>query len=259
MKKKLSRLLCALLVMTMVLAMVPAVSAADTLDKSSASDPYIMYQGDAVAFGCQLSGHTCTAKYENEVRGATSYNYTSATYVSYNSSTKKIDARTATAYTQSYNSTPEFGYVKVTLTCDKCTDTDKTKTAYFRVYSKATGITLKNASGTTLTSLSMPVSNNQKIYYTLTPTTMNPDNIAVSFRNSEIEVVDFGSDATGTYFTVNVKKGGIVTKMDVTLDGDTSHTPVTKSYDVVTGSAANLTLKTGNTILAESNDDGDSY
>ena len=31
MKKKLSRLLCALLVMTMVLAMVPAVSAADTL------------------------------------------------------------------------------------------------------------------------------------------------------------------------------------------------------------------------------------
>ena len=78
MKKKLSRLLCALLVMTMVLAMVPAVSAADTLDKSRASDPYIMYQGDAVAFGCQLSGHTCTAKYENEVRGATSYNYTSA-------------------------------------------------------------------------------------------------------------------------------------------------------------------------------------
>ena len=43
MKKKLSRLLCALLVMTMVLAMVPAVSAAGT--GKSADDPIVLYDG----------------------------------------------------------------------------------------------------------------------------------------------------------------------------------------------------------------------
>ena len=42
MKKKLSRLLCALLVLTMVLAMVPAVSAAG----ASGSDPIVLYKGE---------------------------------------------------------------------------------------------------------------------------------------------------------------------------------------------------------------------
>ena len=61
MKKKLSRLLCALLVMTMVLAMVPAVSAAEP--KGTEDDPIIMYVGDytsdyvSKAYGCNNSKH----------------------------------------------------------------------------------------------------------------------------------------------------------------------------------------------------------
>ena len=54
-------------------------------------------------------------------------------------------------------------------------------------------------------------------------------------------------------------KGGIITKLNIELDGDTLHKSVTKEFDVLTGSAAVLTLKTGTQVLAQSNDDKDSY
>ncbi len=262
MKKKLSRLLCALLVMTMVLAMVPSVLA-DSLSEET------LYVGDNSnsTYGCNNTSHTPELKYTEIFNGReTSLN--SAKYVTYDKTTGKFRATAPT-----FNSNQSVvGQIQVVISCkgdgkNACTKFTTPQTVKFTVYSKATSITLKNSSGTTLSSLSLPVGDNQKIYYTLNPTTMNPDNIEVSFRNSDVEVVkdsttnkiQLGKDANGTFFQVNVKKGGIVTKMDVTLDGDTDHTPVKKSFDVVTGSAANLTLKTGSTVLAQSNDDGDSY
>ena len=100
MKKKLSRLLCALLVMTMVLAMVPAVSAADTLP-GTALDPFEMYEGDYVDFGCREPNHTSTATYENVVEGVTGTNATKDTYVTYNKIAKSIQAKKTTQVVKS--------------------------------------------------------------------------------------------------------------------------------------------------------------
>lgn len=267
MKKKLSRLLCALLVMTMVLAMVPAVSAAGTDGGSSAANPIVMYVDDAIRadefrdFECTAhpkasATTTCTLvdDKDREISSRGSYVSYSGGYITAKSTTLTVK-----------NGAVEENVAKFTMKCSTSNCTTAPVTRYYKVYSKATGITLKNASGTTLSSLSLPVGNNQKIYYTLTPTTMNPDNIEVSFRNDGIEVVKengstkFDKDSNGTYFLVNVAKGGIATKVDVILDGNTGHKQVEKVFEVVTGSAAVLTLKTGSTVLAQSNDDGDSY
>ena len=84
MKKKLSILLCVLLVLTMVFAMVPAVSAAESSGGSGSTpaigtvnNPYILYAGSGYgyggdttnkyngskAYGCSNSSHTYELKY----------------------------------------------------------------------------------------------------------------------------------------------------------------------------------------------------
>lgn len=262
MKKKLSRLLCALLVMTMVLAMVPAVSAATPSGKSD-SDPIVMYVGDySTDYGdtvvdCAESNHKRTVTYTEIFNGAES-KLSSAKYVSYDTSNHAFKATAATVKT--IGNTVADGLVKVEVSCSTSGCFYTKQTRYYKVYSVAKGITLQNASGTTLTALNLN-KGEQKIYYTLNPTTMNPKNVDVTFRNSAVSVVKtgWGEDYNGTYFTVNVTKDGVATKADIVLDGDTKHDSVTKTYEVLTGSAAVLTLKQGSTELANSNDDGDSY
>lgn len=298
MKKKLSRLLCALLVMTMVLAMVPAVSAAAATDKpgTSKDNPIVMYAGDSSldyenkTFGCTDSSHTREIKYSEYYIDSWT-ELTSAKYVTYDTSTRAFIASTTPTVKTSNSKVTADGVVKVKVSCkgklksgygtsatyDACTKFTTSETRFYKVYSKATGITLKNSSGTTLNSLNLSVGFH-KIYYTLAPVTMNPDNIEVTSRNENVEVLDknakvtdgdtkvkwnaWDEDRYGTYFTLQVKKGGVSTKIDITLDGNTSHTAVEKTYNVQTGSAATLTLynkSTSGAVLASSNDDGESY
>lgn len=264
MKKKLSRLLCALLVMTMVLAMVPAVSAAEP--KGTEDDPIIMYVGDNSSeyvthtYGCTNTKHSAKLQF-TEIFNGRETALSTQKYVSFDKATGTFKATTAT-YRSTY---PNFGLVKVTVGCageGRTPHDDFTaETVYFQVYSVATGITLKTATGSTLSSLSLPVGEEQRIYYTMNPASANPDNVDAWFDNSNVKVLDdgWGEDANGTYFTVKATKGGVITTLNIELDGDTSHKPVTKEYSVLTGSAANLTLKTGSTVLAQSGDDGDSY
>ena len=264
MKKKLSRLLCALLVMTMVLAMVPAVSAAEPTGK--VDDPIIMYVGDNSSeyvthtYGCTNTKHLAKLQF-TEIFNGRETALSAQKYVSFDKATGTFKATTAT-YRSTY---PNFGLVKVTVGCageGKTPHDDfEAETVYFQVYSVATGITLKTATGSTLSALSLPVGEEQRIYYTMNPASANPDNVDAWFDNSNVKVLDDGwdEDANGTYFTVKATKGGVITTLNIELDGDTSHKPVTKEYSVLTGSAANLTLKTGSTTLAQSGDDGDSY
>ena len=267
MKKKLSRLLCALLVMTMVLAMVPAVSAAEP--KGTEDDPIIMYVGDytsdyvSKAYGCNNSKHTTVLKY-TEIFNGRETELKSSKYVSFDNSTGVFKATAATAK----NGT--FGLLKVEISCKDASCSYKPETVYMQIYAVATGITLRTSTGSTINSLSLPVDVEQRVYYTMSPLTANPDNVRAWSDNKNVEVLNkgekdsdgrdaWGKDAYGTYFTLKATKGGIITKLNIELDGDTLHKSVTKEFDVLTGSAAVLTLKTGTQVLAQSNDDKDSY
>ena len=257
MKKKLSRLLCALLVMTMVLAMVPAVSAAEP--KGTEDDPIIMYVGDytsdyvSKAYGCNNSKHTTVLKY-TEIFNGRETELKSSKYVSFDNSTGVFKATAATAK----NGT--FGLLKVEISCKDASCSYKPETVYMQIYAVATGITLRTSTGSTINSLSLPVDVEQRVYYTMSPLTANPDNVRAWSDNKNVEVLNKGEkDSDGTYFTLKATKGGIITKLNIELDGDTLHKSVTKEFDVLTGSAAVLTLKTGTQVLAQSNDDKDSY
>ena len=260
MKKKLSRLLCALLVMTMVLAMVPAVSAAEP--KGTEDDPIIMYVGDytsdyvSKAYGCNNSKHTTVLKY-TEIFNGRETELKSSKYVSFDNSTGVFKATAATAK----NGT--FGLLKVEISCKDASCSYKPETVYMQIYAVATGITLRTSTGST-------IDVEQRVYYTMSPLTANPDNVRAWSDNKNVEVLNkgekdsdgrdaWGKDAYGTYFTLKATKGGIITKLNIELDGDTLHKSVTKEFDVLTGSAAVLTLKTGTQVLAQSNDDKDSY
>ena len=132
MKKKLSRLLCALLVMTMVLAMVPAVSAAGP-DGSSPDQAIVLYKGQKTPTGysCDESGHTCTAKfYENFGIRETE---TSTRYVTYDTKTGQFTASAATYK----NGT--WGYVKAVVTCKGKGCTTAPQEVYMKVYDVAKG------------------------------------------------------------------------------------------------------------------------
>ena len=151
MKKKLSRLLCALLVMTMVLAMVPAVSAAEP--KGTEDDPIIMYVGDnssdyvSTTYGCTNPKHSAKLQY-TEIYNNVETPLTKAAYVTYVKGTRSFTASAAT-YSKTYD---KFGLVKVEVDCagvnnTACTEYTTKQTVYFQVYSVATGITLKTATG----------------------------------------------------------------------------------------------------------------
>lgn len=272
MKKKLSRLLCVLLVLTMVFAMVPAVSADTTTptarpskiaDATDSSNPYVMYVYDTVSFGCQDKSHKVKAEFVNNVRGANTY----SNYVSYNDSTRLLTANSATVYTQN-NASPDFGNVKVTVTCENCTDTSKkVQTAYVRVYSTASYVTLKNASGTSLNNQVVNIGTGETaIYFTINPTTVDPSKIEVEVADTDVATLvenkTPGSDANkyyfvdskgNTYFKLQSTGGSASTK--VTLTADTGmRTEKSAEMTIITGTAGVLTVKQDrNTIVAQSN------
>ena len=269
MKKKLSRLLCVLLVLTMVFAMVPAVSADTTtptarpskIADSSEQNPYVMYVYDTVSFGCQDKSHKVKAEFVNNVRGAGTY----SNYVSYNDSTRLLTANSATVYTQN-NASPDFGYVKVTVTCENCTS-EKTKTAYVRVYSTASYVTLKNASGTSLNNQVVNIgTDTTRIYFTINPTTVDPSKIEVEVADTTVaELVEnsnpgsnenkyYSVDSKGnTYFELKSKGGSASTKVTLTADAG-MRTEKSAEMTIITGTAGILTVKQDrNTIVAQSN------
>lgn len=272
MKKKLSRLLCVLLVLTMVFAMVPAVSADGNTSGGSGStstvgtetNPYIMYVYDTLSLGCQNKAHKVKAEFENNVRGANSY----SSYVSYSDSTRLLTANNATVYTQS-NTKPDFGYVKVTVTCETCT-TDKTKTAYVRVYSLATGVTLRSeasTSSTTLNNTSVSIGakdNLTKIFFGVSPATTDPANIKVEVSDTNVATLEttdgqksaetggFFYDANGnTYFILKSKGGSDSAKVKVTADYGTNHEK-SAQMTITSGTAGSLTVKKDNKIVSDS-------
>lgn len=275
MKKKLSRLLCVLLVLTMVFAMVPAVSADTTtptarpskIADSSEQNPYVMYVYDTVSFGCQDKSHKVKAEFVNNVRGAGTY----SNYVSYNDSTRLLTANSATVYTQN-NASPDFGYVKVTVTCENCTS-EKTKTAYVRVYSTASYVTLKNASGTSLNNQVVNIgTDTTRIYFTINPTTVDPSKIEVEVADTTVaELVEnsnpssnenkyYSVDSKGnTYFELKSKGGSASTKVTLTADAG-MRTEKSAEMTIITGTAGVLTVKQDrNTIVAQSNYKADEY
>ena len=204
MKKKLSRLLCALLVMTMMLAMVPAVYADEGSESGSTSlggekNPIVMYVGDNSSeyvthtYGCTNTKHSAKLQF-TEIFNGRETALSTQKYVSFDKATGTFKATTAT-YRSTY---PNFGLVKVTVGCageGKTPHVDfVAETVYFQVYSVATGITLKTATGATLSSLSLPVGEEQRIYYTMNPASANPDNVEAWFDNSNVKVLDDGWD-----------------------------------------------------------------
>ena len=245
MKKKLSRLLCALLVFTMVFAMVPAVSAAEP-DGSSEEKAIVLYKGDKTSesFGCTEKNHKNEVKYY-EVFDGRERALSSAKYVKYDTSTGKFTASAAT-YKDSI-----WGCVKVTVTCK---NNDYTQTRYYKVYNTARSVTLKDENGTTISDTLRLSTEPQKIYYTLSPSDMNADNIEAEMEDTSVaEIVNDGwdKDAKKPYFTVKAKKEGDTTKLTVTLDKGLD-SEVTKNVAIITGKTGVLTLKKGSDVVSKS-------
>jgi hypothetical protein len=263
MKKKLSRLLCALLVMTMVLAMVPAVSAADTLP-GTALDPFEMYEGDYVDFGCREPNHTSTATYENVVEGVTGTNATKDTYVTYNKIAKSIQAKKTTQVVKSTKDTRVIpGYVKVTLTCKGCGD--KQSVGYFRVYAKGLGLALRNTDTNVVLkdsdTLSIREGDSVVLDYSVLTssrtttfteaTTANQNAVSVDNNtvDSELSVVVDTDDQT---VTVTAKSGPANYDgfFDLVYDEGTSHEN-TRRVKVVVNDGSIVTIKKGKEVVGK--------
>lgn len=247
MKKKLSRLLCALLVMTMVLAMVPAVSAAEP-DGSSKEQAIVLYKGDKTkdTYGCTEKKHDTKVTYYACFNGREK-KLSSAKYVKYTTA-GQFEA-TAATYDKD---DAEWGYVKAELTCK---NGDYDKTLYFRVYETAKSVTLKDAGGTTISDKLRLSTNAQRIYYTTSPVGVNPETIDAEMEDATVaEVVEDGWDkeAKKPYFTVKALKEGYTTKLTVTLNKGLD-SEVTKTVNVITGKTGILTIKNGNDVVSKSN------
>ncbi len=254
MKKKLSRLLCALLVMTMVLAMVPAVSAAG--EGMSASNPIELYVGEELkadefrSFKCPTHNAktttTCTL-----VDASDNSVSTKSGYVTYSSG--YITAKSTTLTTR--NGNVEENVAKFTMKCST-KDCTESLTRYYKVYSTAKGVTLKDASGTTISdTLRISKGEELKVYYTLNPVTMNPENITAETEDSAVAVVTsdgWDMSAGKPYFTVKGVENGCTTKLVIKLDEGRS-SKVTKTVTIITGGIGLLTLKNGNDIVSKSN------
>ena len=240
MKKKLSRLLCALLVLTMVLAMVPAVSAAGT--GKSADDPIVLYDGQTSSDVPKCTGnHTLTATFY-EVFGSTESNTTK--YVSFNSKTGLITAKDATYK----NGT--WGVVKAVFSCKNADLTDTVR--YYKVFDNAKSITLTDESGTKITNSLRATAGGANVYFT--GYTGNPALISVSTDDKTIataEINETGYSAKKPYFTVTAVGEGTTT-LYVTIDQGRS-TEKTTSYMVITGRSGVLTLKKGTEVISQSN------
>ena len=269
MKKKLSRLLCALLVFTMVFAMVPAVSAASTPAASAANDPYKMYEGEAVSFGCQKAGHTVTATYQNEVEGVSSKNQTKDTYVSYSKTAKQVLANKTTIVTTKSGNVFE-GYAKVTLTCDKCTGTEKTQTAFIKVYAKGTGLALRNADTEAVLkesdTLSIKAGSKVTLDYSVLAGQKTTTFTEVTTADQSTVAVDNDTVDSGLTVTVDTSKRTVTVEadseasdydgyFDLVFAKDSTHN-LTRSVKVVINDGSKVTIKNGKTEVGWTGKDG---
>lgn len=226
--------------MTMVLAMVPAVSAAGT--GKSADDPIVLYDGQTSSDVPKCTGnHTLTATFY-EVFGSTESKTTK--YVSFNSKTGLITAKDATYK----NGT--WGVVKAVFSCKNADLTDTVR--YYKVFDNAKSITLTDESGTIITNSLRATAGGANVYFT--GYTGNPALISVSTDDKTIataEINETGYSAKKPYFTVTAVGEGTTT-LYVTIDQGRS-TEKTTSYMVITGRSGVLTLKKGTEVISQSN------
>ena len=258
MKKTLSRLLCAFLVAAMVCAMVPAVAAATPGD--SESNPIVLYTGDTASttLGCTTSGHSRTAKYELLDNGSV-VNSSASNYVSWNSSTGVVRANSATFYTNKFSKFTE-ATLKVTVTCNKADCSHKTETAYYKVYSKASSISLKNGTSTlgNNDALTVIAGTDVVLDYTVlssgssSSTTANQTAVSAVGDPSGIVTATANSNKTITIKT-SADNAGARGYFTITMDKGTTH-EVTRKVDVVLASSAVVTIKNGNTVIAKTGD-----
>lgn len=271
MKKKLSRLLCVLLVLTMVFAMVPAVSAAAG---DSDATPIDLYVGDSTTdkFGCTESGHETVVTYTNYFSGKADTPSTYNSYLTYNTRTRVFYANAA-----SYDSSTRiFGAVKVDVKCKDTSCTKNNAVKYYRVFSKAESVTLSDASNNRLSGSVNIGTSGTDIYFSVSPVSAMIKNgtkdsagnitagtIKATIDDSSVATFDNGTDtcviykttATGKmYFTVKAAstEASAETDLTITTDVGTSHEK-SATITLVTGTSGILTVKRNNEILAQSN------
>lgn len=280
MKKTLSRLICVLLVAVMVCGMIPVVSAdapAAAPDGKTPETAYVMYvnpknssKNDRVTVHmptntCTDKGHAVTIVYTPVFNGKEQKETTTGTYVKYDSSTDEFIAQRAT-----FDSSNRVGYVKAVIKCQKyksgnsgdkidCNAKFDPIVRYFKIYSEASSVTLKDSDGKTLSgSLNVSSSKATRVYVETSPKTINPENIRAKITNTSVahllsDTPTYDSQKEMYYFEVKAWSGSAST--DLTVYADDAE----KTIDIITNSAVVLTLKKGNETVAKSNDDGDSY
>lgn len=273
MKKTLSRLICVLLVAVMVCGMIPVVSAvtsSSVTGTGAADDPYVMYVGDTVDYDaklCTTDKHATTIEYtlykdkttikQGDTTKQTSFtSHSSSHYVSYNDKDKTFKANKASFYNNNEC------YIKATIKCTVTTGSGTSKKTegcvlttekdvYFKVYSKASSLTLKTETGGTISS-TLNVPSSTKVYCTVSPaTTKLPSSLSAEIDDKSVATVTGPEkDDNGYFFTVTRKKGSSASTT-LTVKADS----VEKKVTVITGSAAVLSVKNGSTEVARSNDD----
>ena len=254
--------------MTMVLAMVPAVSAAG--GEGSIEKPYELYVGESMDFGCTEANHTSTAVYKNVVEGVTSAtDIAKNTYVEYSKTGRSILAKKTTQVIK--GSSVIDGYVEVTLTCDKCT-TDKTITKYFRVYPTAQSLALKYASSSTVLKDSDTVfvkaGESVTLDYSVLTTTKNTTFTTVSTANQSTVSVKANKDApenkldvaTGVAVTCSTDAQTLtITAADTAPNYDgyfdikydtNSPTPKTRRVKLVVNGGTGVTITKDKTVVS---------
>lgn len=272
--------------MTMVLAMIPAVSATDETGGStststsktpdgSKANPYVLYVGDSMKetafldFKCEThtsatKSTTCTIVDSDDRTMTSSGNYYysgSSNAVSYNSSTGYITANSTTL--TKVNSVVENTRAKFTMKCSGSTSNvacTKTETKYYLVYAKPSKITLSQLNSTSLSTISsaLTIYGEKKIYYKL-DTDMYDQNFEITVDADtsiikEVKKENFGEDSYGKYFTI--EPTGLSGDTDLTVyfaKGETKH-QVSTTIRVTYSSAAVLTLSYDNKEYASSTD-----
>lgn len=263
--------------MTMVLAMIPAVSATDETSGSTSSEsststpaaegtavtnPYVMYVGDTQraddfwTWKCGTSNHTSTIKCTLYYSDGTPVNSSSSSYnnynsyVSYNSSTGKVTASTSTLST----SDGEERIAKYEISCSTsgcAATTEKPAELYYKVYSKASSVTVTTSTTSTsnsssITTLNVP-KNGTKIYYSISPVTANTDlkNVKAVYDQTVLTVTGPAKDEAGkTYFEVKPQNSNASTTstLKIVADVGTTHEKESSEITVYTGSEALLVL-----------------
>lgn len=241
MKKRMRRLLSALLVLAMLCAMVPAVLADDlTTITAGGNTNNEVFVGDTF----QLSmPDGCAATHARTLVFETSAGKTVSGYLTYNTSTGKYTAAKTTLSTSATNTTTPGDYVIAKVGCNEktCTNYKGTKDYKFTIYSKATSISTSTDSVTAVKDGSVMIN------ASVLPVTGKQ---AITVTNDPSGVAE-GSWADGK-LTVTAKEEG-TGYITLTADKGTTH-EVSKPVTVTVIDSAIVTIKNGTTVVSQTGD-----